>query len=109
LSREKGTELANQVPRDCFGSPVDKIAYLFRIKKNTDELRAAAFSAWQPLIRSYATRPDRWVNIYSWVDLFSGPLHFYVTFRFDVLDAQRWRKCLRHTDVSEHTNPTTYE
>jgi len=60
-----------------FGSPLDKIAYLFRIKKSTDELRDAAISAWQPMIRDYAFRPGRWLNIYSWMDLFSAPLHFY--------------------------------
>jgi hypothetical protein len=60
-----------------FGSPLDKIAYLFRIKKSTDELRDAAISAWQPMIRDYAFRPDHWLNIYSWMDLFSAPLHFY--------------------------------
>lgn len=60
-----------------FGSPLDKIAYLFRIKKSTDELRDAAIAAWQPMIRDYDFRPDRWLNIYSWMDLFSAPLHFY--------------------------------
>src|SRR5215467_2446712 len=60
-----------------FGSPLDKIAYLFRIKKSTDELREAAAAAWQPLIQSYSFRPEFWLNIYSWMDLFSAPLHFY--------------------------------
>jgi hypothetical protein len=60
-----------------FGSPLDKIAYLFRIKGNTDELREAASAAWQPLIRQYYFRPDEWLNIYSWMDLISAPLHYY--------------------------------
>ena len=60
-----------------FGSPLDKIAYLFRIKKSTDELRDAAIAAWQPMIRDYRFRLDAWWNIYSWMDLFSAPLHFY--------------------------------
>jgi hypothetical protein len=60
-----------------FGSPLDKIAYLFRIKKSTDELRDAAIAAWQPMIRNYRFRPDAWWNVYSWMDLFSAPLHFY--------------------------------
>ena len=60
-----------------FGSPLDKIAYLFRIKGDTDELRESAASAWQPLIRSYRFRPEKWVNIYSWMDFISAPLHFY--------------------------------
>jgi len=60
-----------------FGSPLDKIAYLFRIKKSTDELREAGAAAWQPLIQNYRFRPKAWLNIYSWMDLFSAPLHFY--------------------------------
>ncbi len=60
-----------------FGSPLDKIAFLFRTKGNTDELREAAAAAWQPLIREYGFRPAEWVNIYSWADIFSGELHFY--------------------------------
>ncbi len=60
-----------------FGSPLDKIAFLFRIKGSTDELRKAASAAWQPLIRDYGFRPNQWLNIYSWMDLFSAPLHYY--------------------------------
>ncbi len=90
-----------------FGSPLDKVAYLFRIKKNTDELREAAFAASQPLIRSYATRPDRWVNIYSWMDLFSGHLHYYDhpcesegdTQRVvNVIDKEAWVPLVAHTE-----------
>jgi hypothetical protein len=65
-----------------FGSPLDKIAFLFRIKKDTDELREAAAAAWQPLITSYKFRPQHWFNIYSWMDLFSAPLRFYDNLRF---------------------------
>ncbi len=60
-----------------FGSPLDKAAFLFRTKGGTDELREAAAANWQPLIRDYAFRPDSWVNIYSWMDIISGNLHFY--------------------------------
>jgi len=60
-----------------FGSPLDKTAFLFRTKGNTDELREAAAANWQPLIRKYAFRPESWVNIYSAMDIVSGNLHFY--------------------------------
>jgi len=60
-----------------FGSPLDKVAFLFRTKAKTDELREAAAAVLQPLIRSYEFRPKEWVNIYSWADLISGKLRFY--------------------------------
>ncbi|MGO9641058.1 MAG: hypothetical protein ACLP1Y_07135 [Candidatus Acidiferrales bacterium] len=60
-----------------FGSPLDKVAFLFRTKGNTDELREAAAAAWQPLIRKYGFRPAEWVNIWSWFDIVSANLRFY--------------------------------
>lgn len=60
-----------------FGSPLDKTAFLFRTKGDTDELREAAAANWQPLIRSYAFRPAHWVNIHSAMDIISGKLHYY--------------------------------
>jgi len=60
-----------------FGSPLDKTAFLFRTKGDTDELREAAAANWQPLIRDYAFRPAQWVNIYSAMDIISGRLHYY--------------------------------
>jgi len=60
-----------------FGSPLDKVAFLFRTKGNTDELREAAAAAWQPLIREYGFRPAEWVNIWSWFDIVSANLRFY--------------------------------
>ena len=39
-----------------FGSPLDKTAFLFRIKGGTDELREAAAANWQPLIRVWQHR-----------------------------------------------------
>jgi hypothetical protein len=96
-----------------FGSPLDKIAYLFRIKKSTDELRDAAIAAWQPMIRDYDFRPDRWLNIYSWMDLFSAPLHFYddpdnrkngESKRVaNLIDRQAWVPIVAHT--AYWTNP----
>ncbi len=63
-----------------FGSPLDKIAFLFRTRKvKTDELRESAAAAVQPLILDYRFRPDTWVNIYSWADIISAPLNFYDT------------------------------
>lgn len=60
-----------------FGSPLDKSAFLFRVKGGTDELREAAAANWQPMIQDYSFRPERWINLYSWMDIISGRLRFY--------------------------------
>jgi len=60
-----------------FGSPLDKTAFLFRTKGSTDELSQAAAAAWQPMIRAYGFRPAKWINIWSWFDIVSAPLHYY--------------------------------
>jgi hypothetical protein len=60
-----------------FGSPLDKTAFLFRTKGGTDELGQAAAAAWQPMIRAYGFRPAKWINIWSWFDIVSAPLHYY--------------------------------
>jgi hypothetical protein len=59
-----------------FGSPLDKIAFLFSLQgSNREGLDALAASA-QPLIAFPSIRP-RWVNIYSNWDIISGRLDFY--------------------------------
>jgi hypothetical protein len=60
-----------------FGSPLDKSAFLFRVKGGTDELREAAAANWQPMIQNYSFRPKQWINLYSWMDIISGKLTFY--------------------------------
>lgn len=61
-----------------FGSPLDKTAFLLAIQKqHTDEAREALAAAVQPLIQDYGFRPERWINIWSPWDIFSGPLDFY--------------------------------
>ena len=58
-----------------FGSPLDKIAYLFAIQRNTD-LQEALATTVQPLLADYAVRP-RWINIHSHHDIISGSLQYY--------------------------------
>jgi len=61
-----------------FGSPLDKIAFLFAVQRqHTDEAREALAATVQPLIQNYAFRPERWINIYSPWDVVSGHLGFY--------------------------------
>jgi hypothetical protein len=61
-----------------FGSPLDKTAFLFAVQaEGTSEAREALAGTVQPLILSYANRPERWVNIWSRWDIISGPLDLY--------------------------------
>jgi hypothetical protein len=67
-----------------FGSPLDKIAFLFRTQVSSQRfLREALAARKQPLILDYARfRPNRtfrWINIYSRADFVSGPLMYYDT------------------------------
>lgn len=61
-----------------FGSPLDKIAFLFAAQGNrTSETREALAAAVQPMIQNYAYRPFPWVNVFSRNDIISGSLDFY--------------------------------
>jgi hypothetical protein len=60
-----------------FGSPLDKIAFLFHIQSGgrAGEAREALASATQPLITDTERPP--WVNVWSPQDIISGDLDFY--------------------------------
>jgi hypothetical protein len=58
-----------------FGSPLDKIAYIFRTQSRDGDVREALASQVQPLIDG-ARRP-RWINIFSPQDPISGALDFF--------------------------------
>ena len=61
-----------------FGSPLDKTAFIFRSQvKERSEIREALAASKQPMVVDYRFRPDRWVNIYSWLDLVSARLRYY--------------------------------
>ena len=62
-----------------FGSPLDKIAFLFRNQKKNSTVREAFAGAKQPMILDYQYRPKRWINLYSPLDPVSGKLDFYDT------------------------------
>jgi hypothetical protein len=62
-----------------FGSPLDKIAFLFasQIRKAT-ATREALAATLQPLIQQYVPfRSIKWINIYAPRDIVSGKLEFY--------------------------------
>jgi hypothetical protein len=62
-----------------FGSPLDKIAFIFASQwANTTQTREALAASFQPLILDYVRfRRLRWVNIWSPADIVSGKLDFY--------------------------------
>jgi len=61
-----------------FGSPLDKLAYLFQIQgTRTSDTREALANAVQPLIQSYNYRNFKWINIFSKNDIIGGSLEFF--------------------------------
>ncbi len=61
-----------------FGSPLDKIAFLFALQKNkTTEAREAVVASNQPLVRDPRYRQLPWINLYSRWDIISGSLDLY--------------------------------
>jgi pimeloyl-ACP methyl ester carboxylesterase len=61
-----------------FGSPLDKTAFIFSLQgRNTSEPREALAASVQPMIRDYALRPRKWMNVWSPWDIISGHLAFY--------------------------------
>src|SRR5262245_7798353 len=60
------------------GSPLDKVAFLFRILRPLDSIvREVLSNAIQPLIMHRGFRPRRWINIFSWNDLIAGDLDYF--------------------------------
>jgi hypothetical protein len=62
-----------------FGSPLDKIAFLFaRQYEGTGPfIREALVAAAQPLVQSAGFRQFEWINIWSKLDIISGRLDFF--------------------------------
>ena len=58
-----------------FGSPLDKIAFIFRSQSRDGSVREALSSQAQPLIDNPSRPP--WINIYSPQDPISGSLDFF--------------------------------
>jgi len=61
-----------------FGSPLDKIAFLFASQgSRASEVQEGLRAVVQPLIQSYANRTFDWINVYSRNDIISGSLEFF--------------------------------
>jgi hypothetical protein len=83
LRRDAMTSMARRVAERTalfltMGSPLDKTAFIFRTQARTQmDLREAGAATMQPMIESYASRPRRWVNIYTPNDWIAGSLEYY--------------------------------
>jgi hypothetical protein len=72
-------EVARRTPLFLtFGSPLDKTSFIFAIQhRRTTQAREALAASAQPMLQDYASRPERWVNIYSPWDIISGSLEYF--------------------------------
>lgn len=59
------------------GSPLDKVAFLFRQKAQHAFSRDVLSAAYQPLILDYRNRPRWWINVFCRCDIISGSLEYY--------------------------------
>lgn len=60
-----------------FGSPLDKVAFIFGTQVTGRKMREALAGGTQPLIVSYDYRPKQWVNIYARADVIAGRLDYF--------------------------------
>ena len=61
-----------------FGSPWTRRRSVFAIQhRRTTQAREALAASAQPMLQDYASRPERWVNIYSPWDIISGELEYF--------------------------------
>jgi hypothetical protein len=83
-----------------FGSPLDKIVFIFASQwAHSTGMRDALAASFQPLIQDYARfRGIPWINIHSPADIISGSLDF-----FDPPDATHPRKVVNLPDPDAST------
>ena len=61
-----------------FGSPLNKVAFIFRAQLRHNEIRERMAAAKQPLLEeNHVYRPGCWVNVWSPNDVISGPLNYF--------------------------------
>jgi hypothetical protein len=60
-----------------FGSPMDKIAFIFRTQAQNAIVREVLAAAKQPMIDSYDHRPQLWINLWSPKDWISGSIDYF--------------------------------
>jgi hypothetical protein len=63
---------------ETFGSPLNKIAFLFTIQgKDSFQIREQLAEVVQPMIMNYGYRPFPWINVRSGNDIISGEVYLY--------------------------------
>ncbi len=60
-----------------FGSPLDKVAFIFGTQVTGRKMREALAGGLQPLIVDYGYRPAKWVNLYAKADVIAGRLDYF--------------------------------
>jgi hypothetical protein len=60
-----------------FGSPLDKVAFIFGTQVTGRKTREALAGGVQPLIVDYKYRPAKWVNIHARADVIAGRLDYF--------------------------------
>jgi len=62
-----------------FGSPLDKIAFIFRSQRPTEalDIREELATARQPVLHDRDLRPRQWLNLYARRDWVGGSVDFY--------------------------------
>lgn len=102
-----GDVVARTTALVTYGSPLDKVALLFRQQLKRDSIvREGLAAAMQPLIQSYDFRPARWVNVWTPRDWISGDLDFYDPSNEARTDPRRVHNIVDHdatTPLAAHT------
>ncbi|MBL8783658.1 MAG: hypothetical protein JNJ59_02060 [Deltaproteobacteria bacterium] len=60
-----------------FGSPLDKTAFIFRAQVEARIIREGLANAVQPMLTVAVRKQVTWVNLWSRMDIISGPLDYY--------------------------------
>lgn len=83
IARDRAGDSVNAAARTSllltFGSPLDKIAFIFRSQKPSEmiDIREELAAERQPMVQRPEFRPARWVNIYHPVDWIASPLDYF--------------------------------
>lgn len=77
INQQTASILSRTYALVTFGSPLDKIAFLFRQKTKNPVARDTLAAGVQPMIQSYALRPPWWINVFCRRDVVSGALEYF--------------------------------
>jgi hypothetical protein len=88
-----------------YGSPLDKIAYLFRSESgDANDLGNDLIASRQPLINDLEFRKKvKWVNVYAEFDIVAGPLDFFDSKRYPELNIVQVKDTRNAAPIASHT------